>query len=299
VRSHPWVPIGLTALGFSFSTVTAKALLLSGLTVWSIFPPRYLIGCAAAIGWMAARRRLFSPTRSEWGMGTVLGVLNLSGSSALLFLSTDLLPASVFSLLVGLIPLATVLAAHLIVPGEHLRARQLPGFGIALVGVAVLARGDLGAIERGWEGLAWAVGGVVLAGLGGAYARLYAIRAPAARLVVPQFVTGLASGLLIAWPLGGFSGLDGLGGITWLGLVAFGTVGTALPFICLLWASEVAPASRVALIGYIVPILGALGGIVFLDETATPALLIGGSLILIGVVVADRASVGAPAAPAR
>ena len=47
-------------------------------------------------------------------------------------------------------------------------------------------------------------------------------------------------------------------------------------------------ASRVALMPYLVPLVGVAGGILILGEPVGPRLLIGGALILAGLVLADR-----------
>ena len=74
-----------------------------------------------------------------------------------------------------------------------------------------------------------------------------------------------------------------------LGLIAFlGTACTALPFGSLLWLSELTTAARVALMAYLVPLVGVTGGVVILDEPLGWRLVSGGALILAGVVLADR-----------
>jgi drug/metabolite transporter (DMT)-like permease len=47
-------------------------------------------------------------------------------------------------------------------------------------------------------------------------------------------------------------------------------------------------ATYASVIGYIVPLIAVIVGVVLLDEQVQPGILIGGLLILTGVVVTDR-----------
>ena len=83
-----------------------------------------------------------------------------------------------------------------------------------------------------------------------------------------------------------------------LGLLGVMGVGTILTFLCSLKASELAPASKVGLMGYLVPLVGVGGGVLIFNETLTSNLLLGGLLILAGVTLVGRANrsvtVGSP-----
>jgi drug/metabolite transporter (DMT)-like permease len=289
VRTNPWIPISAATVGFATGTVAAKDLLDSGVTVWSAFPPRFVIGTAAVLAGLPLLGPIRRPTAREWWMGLVIGLLNMTVSTAFLYLATERMSGSAISLLIGLIPLATVAAAHLLVPGERASIRQLPGFSIALAGVALLAAGDLDG-SQGLAGLAWAVAGVATAGAGGALTRRFAKAASGRALILPQFVTGTLAACLVAIPFSGYSQLTSLSAHQWGDLAALGVVGTGVAFLGLLWASEIAPAARVALVGYLVPIVGAVGSILLLGDRPTIPLVAGGILLMTGVVVADRAT---------
>ena len=75
-----------------------------------------------------------------------------------------------------------------------------------------------------------------------------------------------------------------------LGLLGVMGAGTILTFFCSLKASELAPASKVGLMGYLVPLVGVSGGVLIFDETLTSNLLLGGLLILAGVTLVGRAN---------
>ena len=74
----------------------------------------------------------------------------------------------------------------------------------------------------------------------------------------------------------------------WWLLLASGVVGTALPFAAFLFAAEVNPASRLAVVGYAVPFLGTVGALIFLGESFTGIMVDGAVLILAGVALSEQ-----------
>jgi drug/metabolite transporter (DMT)-like permease len=75
-----------------------------------------------------------------------------------------------------------------------------------------------------------------------------------------------------------------------LGILGLMGAGTILTYVTSLKASELAPASRVGLMGYLVPVVGVVGGVVVFDESLTANLAVGGLLILAGVTLVGRAN---------
>ncbi len=289
MSKHPWTWIWLAALGFAIGFPLMKVMFESGMDVWQILVPRYLIGTAVIA--LIARSRSFD-WRAPGAIrrGAVLGIVNVAAPTILMSLGTDLLPSSVAGVLTAFIPMATVAAAHVAVPGERFSVRRVPGLMLATAGVVLLVvagRGDDGA-RISLLGVILFLIGVSLAGVGGALNRRFAMGTPATSLVLPQFVGAMAVVTFIGLPLGG-SRLSGLSGVQWSQVVVFGLVCTALPFFALLKASELASAARASLIGYIVPLLAAVMAVFFLGDPASNALMFGGGLIVAGVYAADRA----------
>jgi transporter family protein len=73
----------------------------------------------------------------------------------------------------------------------------------------------------------------------------------------------------------------------WVILIVFGSTGV-FTFLAVLKANELAPASRAALTGYLVPVVGVVGGVILLGEPFSVLLLIGGLLVIAGVVLVGR-----------
>jgi len=64
---------------------------------------------------------------------------------------------------------------------------------------------------------------------------------------------------------------------------------TFLPFYLYYRLLETMPVTTVSLVGYLVPLVSLIGGVLLLGEQIEAGILIGGSLILAGMVITDRA----------
>lgn len=290
---NPWTPLVAATLGWGLSNVLSKAVLNEDVDTFSFLPVRYLIGLLALTGFLAATGRLRRPEPGAWKKGALLGLINMSLPTMLMTKGLEFIPATVGSLLIALIPIATVAAAHFTVPGERFQPRTLPGLLLSLVGVMFLINGGIEVVPVLSDlviGVSLTTAGVVLAGLGGAVSRRFTLTTPSSHLVLPQFVSGflvLLVGLALFAPEGGISEIEP--SVWWL-ILASGALGTAIPFAAFLFAAEHNPASRLAATGYVVPVLATVGAIVFLGETFTSEMLAGAALILAGVYWSERAA---------
>jgi len=289
MRPRPLVLLVLASFGFGAGNIITKAILNLGVSPMTVIPGRYFVGTAVLLTALAATGRLQMPGRDAWRQGLILGAVNMAAPTILSTIGLVYIPASVTAMLVALIPLSTIVAAHFIVDDEPLQAFLLPGFLIALVGCVFLVQGDSTTGDNTRLGLVLVLGGIVAASVGGALSRRFALGTPAVRLILPQFVGAGIIALATATPAGGLNGLGELGATEWGLLIMSGVVATAMPFGAILWLSELASAAKTSLVAYLVPLVGVTGSVVLLGERLTPASVIGGALILLGVVVAERA----------
>ncbi len=286
LSTNPWTWITLAALGFGGGFPLSKALLDSGVGVWQFFAPRYVIAAIVIVAFITRGRRVERLTRNR---GVALGLINVAIPTVFLTFATDLLPASVAGILAAFIPVTTIAFAHTIVPGERFVVRRLPGVAVAVVGAAILVTGSRSADGTALSiiGVVLGISGVASAGLGGAMNRRFAMQIPAIDLAGSQFVAAAIALVVVAAPVGGLE-LGSFEAIQWLGLVVMAVVSTAIPFYSLLKAAELASAATVANIGYLVPIVAAIGSILFLGDPVTAAFASGAVMIVVGVWLSDR-----------
>jgi drug/metabolite transporter (DMT)-like permease len=284
----PGVAFIAATLGFGGGSVLAKVILGRGVNALELLPIRFLFAVVSLVALLAVAGRLRHLDTDTWRKGSLLGVINMAAPSILMTLGLEHLSASVTALLVGLIPLTTVAFAHLLIDGERMHRGLVPGFILALGGTGLLVEREGGPGTNPALGLALVVLGVMAAGAGGALTRRFALRTPAAELVLPQFVAAAAVVLIAALASGSVEGIGRMDRGSFSLIVLLGTACTTLPFGALLWLSQLTTAARVALMAYLVPLVGVAGGVLILGEPLGWRLLGGGALILAGVVLADR-----------
>jgi drug/metabolite transporter (DMT)-like permease len=225
-----------------------------------------------------------------WKRGLILGTASMALPMTLMTIGLNDLPVTLGGLLIALIPIATIAAAHFIVAGERFQAASLPGLLIALAGSALLVGiggNTVAGVGNLWRGVGFTLAGVVMAGVGGAFARRFALEIPSSELVLPQFTVNTVV-MLIAAPFLATTEIGSIETSSWLLMLGIGSVGTALPFISYLIGAGLNPASRLALTGYAVPVVAVTLAIVFLGETVSLAIAGGAVLIVAGVVLAER-----------
>jgi drug/metabolite transporter (DMT)-like permease len=291
---NPWTPLVVATFGWACSAVLSKAVLNRGVDTFTLVPVRLAFAMVTLLALIAVTRRFWTTSRAAWGRGAMLGVVAMGIPNVILTRALEDLPVSLGGLLLALIPITTVVAAHFLLDNERFRAGSIPGLLIAFIGCGVLVGVGGESIEgvgNLWRGVALSLTGVTLAGIGGALTRRYALEVKTEDLVLPQFAVGTLILFVVVPPV---FGLD-LGSIDpgSLGLIAvIGVVGTTLPFTAFIIAAAINPAWRLGLTGYTVPALAVALAIVLLGERLTPSIIGGAVLILGGVILADRANRG-------
>lgn len=288
----PWTPLIAATFGWACSAVLSKVALNRGVDAVTLVPIRLGFALAALLVVIGLTGRYRARTGEAWKRGAVLGVVGMGLPNLILTRALEDLPVSLGGLLLALIPVTTVAAAHFLCPGERFRSKSVPGLVIALAGMALLVGvggDDIAGVVDLWRGVGFSLAGVTLAGIGGALTRRYALEVDKHELVLPQFAVGTLVLFTLIPPIFGLdlAAVDG----TSLGVIAvIGTIGTTLPFTAFIVAAALNPAWRLGLTGYSVPVLAVLLAVLFLGEPFTATMAMGATLILGGVVLADRAN---------
>jgi drug/metabolite transporter (DMT)-like permease len=289
---NPWTPLVAAILGWGSAAVLTRAVLTSGVSPFVVVPMRF--GVALVVLLLVSRfwTRFRGLERRHWARGVVLGTIALVIPNTLFTLGLEELPVNIGGLLIALIPIATVGAAHFLVEGERFNPRSIPGLITSLVGTGILVGlggGTAEGVGNLWRGVGLSLIGVVLAGTGGALTRRFALEVGGDRLVIPQFATATILGVL-AMPFLNTTPLSSIETQQWVLLLALGLFATAIPFTSFLIAAEVNPAARLGVAAYFVPVVAVTLAVIFLGETLTPAVVVGAVLIIGGVIITERSS---------
>ncbi|MFP3880696.1 MAG: DMT family transporter [Actinomycetota bacterium] len=293
---NPWTPLAGATFGYAVGTVLTRAVLLRGVSTWTLIPVRMVFALASLLIVMALTKRFWTTDPRAWKRGLVLGLVGMALPMILMTLGFEDLPVSLGGLLIALIPLATIIAAHFLVSGERFRIRALPGLLVALLGSALLVGvggTTIEGVDNLWRGVLLMLMGVAAAGMGGALSRRFALEVSSRQLVLPQFtVNTLATGLVL--PLFLDFELTAIDNVSWWLIAGVGAVGTTLAFGSLLTAAGLNPASRLALVGYSIPVLSVILAVIFLGESLTLGIVVGAALIITGVVMVERTTPHVP-----
>lgn len=217
-----------------------------------------------------------------WGHLAAVGLLMQALHFSCIYFALQWgLSAGVAGLLIGLMPLATALGAHLWL-AERIGKAQLLGLAGGLAGVAlVIADKPLGGA---WA--AYAVAGLGLLGLvaGTLYQKRFCAHMDLRSGAGVQMAVSAAAVALVAGPVEGF-GVDWrfelVGAWLWLGLV--NSIGAfSLMFIMI----RRGQAGQVARLFFLIPGVSALMGFVLLGERLEPLAIAGFGLSAIAVCVA-------------
>lgn len=287
-----WPYVAFTGLTFTTGALISKALIDDGVDALVVAGVPFLVAGLVALGFTLADDRL---TRTIVVSAAALGVANSTMPAVFINLGFEVLPAGLVTLLIAMGPVVTAVTAHFVFPDERLRAIKLVGLVLSVSGVAVLAigAGD-GDGDAGLRGIVLVLVGVTAAGVSAVPARSLALRHGAARLIGPQLTAAGLVALVAVVPAGrevvpddGWS-VWHVVGLCVLAITALGG------FRSMMAANEIGTTGQVSVIGYLLPVLGVIGGALVFDEAITAAVVGGGALILGGVVLLGLGS-GTPA----
>jgi drug/metabolite transporter (DMT)-like permease len=284
-----WIALVVAAIGWGTGGIAVRAALGEDVGPWTIVALRVGLAAVLVIGLLAAQG-LRRPDRLTLKVGLVMAVTNLLIPYVLFTFAYDEASAGFVGLFAALIPLATAVYANFMLADERLNRGKVIGLIVGFAGVAALLfSGDsgLGAEGRPLVAAALALVSVVAIGYAGAYAKRYAGRYDTMEMIGIQF--GASTVLLIPAMLLLEGVPTSIAAPGWTLIAYMAVASTFLPFYLYYRLLRTTPATTVALVGYLVPLVSLIGGVLLLGEHIESGIMIGGALILTGMVITDRA----------
>lgn len=279
----------VSAIGWGTGGVVSRVALGDGASPFEIALARGAIAGVGIVVFLALRRRLGKPLGVEVRVGAVMAVTNMAIPFVVSNFALQYASAGFVALPAALIPLMTALFAHVLLPDERLNAAKVLGLVVALAGVAVLLlSGDSGLADGGRPVLAGMLGliSVFAISLGSIYSKHHA---GSYRLLQVSGIQFLLGSVLIAVASAAADGRVGIGPTAaWPELAYLAVMATLVPFLLFYWLIRYVTATYASIVGYIVPLIAVVTGVVFLDEQVQPGIVIGGLLIVAGVGITDR-----------
>ena len=217
----------------------------------------------------------------------VNGLLFFSVSFGVVYWAEQFVPSGLTAVLFSLFPLLVALLAHVLLPGERLRARTGAGVLLGFLGVAVIFSEDFR--KLGGEHVLF----------GSCFLLLSPTVSAVSSVAVKRFGAGIHPISLAAVPMGICAAvmtvlslifeadrpLHWSAPAAWA-LLYLAIAGSCVTFTLYYWLLRHVRASRVALLAYGTPIVAVLTGVVFLNEPFTARLALGAALVIGGVALA-------------
>lgn len=288
MRATYWILIIVAALGWGTGGIATRAAFAEGVGPWTMVAMRALIAALLVLVILAVRRSPL-PTRTVVRFGFIQAVFNLTIPYVLFTFAYDEASAGFVGLLAALIPLATSIFANFMLPNEPMTAGRMVALFVAFSGVAaLLLSGDSGLAEGGRPLLAIALGLTAVASIGfsGVFAKKHA------GYYDPVEMTGIQFGFGSLWLVVAMLLIEGVpldvSANGWWLILILAVAATFMPFLLYFWLLQHISATDASLVGYLVPFVALVGGIVLLDEQLQVGIIVGGTLVLIGMILSDR-----------
>jgi drug/metabolite transporter (DMT)-like permease len=277
-------------------TLFGTTLIASRFSVGQYHPTNYValrlvLASLAHLGFYLFTKRKFPRDPQLWRRAGLIGVFGSAIPMTSIVSSMQYQSSGLTSVLLTIGPAITVVMAHFFLPDESLTLRKAVGVAMALGGavlLAVLGESGLPDVETASP---IGYGLVFMAMFFGSATSIY-IR----RFLQDEDTFDIASirmffaaaGLMLF--AGGVVGFD-LSGVTRQGYFALGyasLAGTFLGMILVVRIVQRFGATASAMTAYVIPIVAAVGGTLVLDETITPGMYAGMTLIVIGIAIINR-----------
>lgn len=229
--------------------------------------------------------------------GVILGIFGTAVPMVGYIASLRYQSAGMTALLITTAPALTVLLAHFFLPDERLTLRKLAGIGLALAGAGLLVlRGESGLAGIAGSPIGYGlVAGAILIDCGSViYTRRRCsdhdtFTLSGARTLVAVLLVAPLSLLLVGFDLSAVTTAGAAG------LIYSAVAGTFGGLMLFQWVNQRFGATPASLASYVLPVVAAVGGVLFLGEHITPVMAAGMALIISGIVILNRGGDG-PAA---
>lgn len=191
------------------------------------------------------------------------------------------------AILNGLTPLFTIVLANFATKSDKINPYKLGGSILGFVGLCILLMPSL---NNGFSGSTWGILAVVLAacsyGIALVYSKTFLQNAPPLTAPTGQLIMSTIYVLPLALIFEKPHVLSyALSSYVAIGFLAI--MGTALAFIVYFTLLKRTNSSFVSQVTYLMPVFGVVLGTIFLNESLTSILIIGGSVILAGMALSN------------
>ena len=290
-------PLGHWLLLFALVAMWGSAFMFTGIAVRGFSPTalvavRLSIAAILLTALVLLRGHAFPATRRFWLFSLAISLAGNCVPFWLISFGQQRVASGLAGILMGIMPLTTMVLAHFFVRGERLNRTKAVGFAVGFLGLVTLLGPEALLQLRGQgTGLLYQ-----LAVLGGAVC--YAINTIVARHRPRADPLVAAAGVMLAGsavmlPIGGVPASVQLVAVPpapLAAMLALSVVATAIATVVFLKLVATAGPSFTSFINYLIPVWALLMGVIFLGEQPGVRVVIALALILSGIALSEVGS---------
>lgn len=256
-----------------------------GLGPFNVAALRFLIAGALFVGLMPLVGARPPRGRTEWLLVVWVGLLLFAGDYGLIYWGEQSLASGLTAILFATLPLITLAAAHVYLPGERLTARKATGAILAFLGVVALFAERVQVDSRAILPMAAIIAAAACAAVANVATKRHGAALHPAALNAGAMLVGAA--VLVVWSLAGGEGFRlPADRSTWLAIGYLSVVGSVIAFLIYFSLMKTWSASSLSFVGIFMPAIALGLGAAVLDEPLTRWTIVGAALILVGVALA-------------
>ena len=284
-------PATLMSVAVFLVLIWGSAFTLVGAAVRTLSPEwlvsyRMIVGAAFVLIYsFAVGHRLPNLRDPRWIWYTVIGLTGASLPFLLLAMGQKTVDSGLTAILVGTMPLITILLAHVFTP-EKLTRMKLIGFLIGFAGIVILfLPKDLSlSLVADWRAQVL----ILIAAIFYAVTTIVASRAPETPSSVGAAMM-LIIGALIStgWALFAAGPPPVPEKVALLSAIGLGVGSTGIATILYLWVIDMVGPSVMARINYFIPLCSVIMGVIFLKEALDWRIFVALFVIFFGVIVSN------------
>jgi len=262
---------------------------LREVTPVTLVAARFLIAASVLSAVVHARGLRLPSSPRVWSHYLLMGVIGNAVPFTLIAWGQIRVDVGLAGILMGVMPLMTLLLAHFFVPGERMTPRMVVGFALGFIGLVTLL-GPEALLELGGRAsdllsqLAIALAAICYA-INTIIARRLAKSEPLVSAATVMWTTSalmLPAALWLDRPWDLALSAQSIAAVAWLGLMA-----TALATLVYFRIIQTAGPTFLSLINYMIPTVALTAGAIVLDEELVGSILLGMALIFAGLAISQ------------
>jgi drug/metabolite transporter (DMT)-like permease len=251
---------------------------------------RVAIGAAVLTGVLLARRERLPPPGRTWAHLAVVAILNNVIPFTLFGYAEQRIPSALAGICNASAPLFGAMVAFAMLPDERLSSRRATGLGVGFAGVFVALGAWTGLAGHDLPGALMALGGGLCYGIGFPYTRrfltgtgLSSLSLATAQLLCATVVLAVVTPVLTSpptrWPAAAV-----------VSVLLLGALGTGIAYLLNYGIISAAGATIATTVGYIMPLVSIVAGILVLGERLTWNEPAGAAIIVAGAALTQAGS---------